>query len=187
MTDVAAIAADPKKKKKSGGLKRIGLALAGVAVLAGGGAAAGIYASSSGLIGGGKPAAHEDPNRPKLVHREEGTAGQPGKTSAYQTSYYEIDKSFTANLLDTDGFMQASIGVATNYDERVLENVKKHELPIRSAVLLTLSDQEAEVISTPAGKAQLLKALKVAINKVLVEKEGFGGISDVYFTSFVIQ
>ena len=184
MTDVAAVAANPKKK--GGGLKKIGLAVAGVAVLAGGGAAAGIYASSAGLIGA-KPVAHEDPNTPKLVHKEEGAAGQPGKTSAYQASYYEIEKSFTANLLDTDGFMQASIGVATNYDERVLENVKKHELPIRSAVLLTLSDQEAEVISTPVGKAQLLKALKVAINKVLVEKEGFGGISDVYFTSFVIQ
>ena len=186
MSDQAAAAT----KKKGGGLKKIALLVAGMAVLAGGGAAAGIYASGAGLVGGGKAAPHENPNRPALVHKTDAEgAPAPGaaKSAQFQSSYYEIEKTFTANLLDTDGFMQASIGVSTNYDARVLENLKKHELPVRSAVLMTLSDQEANVVATPQGKQQLLKALKGAINKVLEEKEGFGGIDDVYFTSFVIQ
>ena len=29
--------------------------------------------------------------------------------------------------------------------------------------------------------------LRDAINKVLIEKTGYGGIDDVYFTSFIIQ
>ena len=37
------------------------------------------------------------------------------------------------------------------------------------------------------GKAQLAKRLTVAINKTLKQKEGFGGISNTYFTSFVVQ
>jgi flagellar FliL protein len=42
-------------------------------------------------------------------------------------------------------------------------------------------------ISTPEGKKQLQKELKDAINQVLISREGFGGIDDVYFTSLIIQ
>ena len=186
MSDAPNPADAPKKKK--GGLKKIALLMAGVVILAGGGAVAGIYA-----FGGGKEEAHkEDPNKPKLVMKENAIehsgAAAPGKEkSKFQTSYYEIEKNFTANLADADGFMQVSIGVSTNYDNRVIENLTKNEIPIRSAVLLTLSDQSVDVIATPEGKKQLLRQLKGAINKTLEEKEGFGGVDDVYFTNFVIQ
>ncbi|WP_333917165.1 flagellar basal body-associated FliL family protein [Sphingomonas sp. LR60] len=40
---------------------------------------------------------------------------------------------------------------------------------------------------TGPGKAQLQKRLVATINQVLREKEGFGGISNVYFTTFVVQ
>lgn len=189
----AANPADGAKKKKGGGLKKIALLVAGVAILAGGGAAAGIYAYGSGMVGGGKHAGPvEDPNKPKLVIKENaiehsGDSAAGKERSKFQSSYYEIEKNFTANLADTDGFMQVSIGVSTTYDNRVIENLTKNEIPIRSAVLMTLSDQGIDAISTPEGKKQLLRQLKVAINKTLEEKEGFGGIDDVYFTNFVIQ
>ncbi|MBB5686448.1 flagellar basal body-associated FliL family protein [Sphingobium boeckii] len=185
--------ADAPMKKKGGGLKKIALLVAGVAILGGGGAVAGIYAYGSGLVGGGKDEAHkEDPNKPQLVMKENaiehsGAAAAGKEKSKFQTSYYEIEKNFTANLADTDGFMQVSIGVSTNYDNRVIENLTKNEIPIRSAVLMTLSDQGIDAVATPEGKRQLLRALKVAINKALEEKEGFGGIDNVYFTNFVIQ
>jgi flagellar FliL protein len=60
-------------------------------------------------------------------------------------------------------------------------------MPIRSAVLMTLADQDAMVISTPEGKKRLQKQLTTAINAVLKEKTGYAGVDDVYFTSFIIQ
>ena len=60
-------------------------------------------------------------------------------------------------------------------------------MPVRSAVLMTLADQDAFVITTPEGKKELQKTLKGAINDVLKQREGFGGIDSVYFTSFIIQ
>jgi flagellar FliL protein len=60
-------------------------------------------------------------------------------------------------------------------------------MPVRSAVLMTLADQDAFVITTPEGKKLLQKALKDSINDVLKSREGFGGVNDVYFTSFIIQ
>ncbi|MDB5688234.1 MAG: flagellar basal body-associated protein FliL [Sphingomonas bacterium] len=178
-------------KKKGGKIKMILLAVAGVAVLGGGGVAAGMY------VGGGHGPAKEveDPNRPKLVPREGAEAHgdvPAGKAKGidprrYQASFYPIEQSFTSNLRDTDGFVQIGLGVSTFYDQKVLDNLKTNEMPIRSAVLMTLADQDAETITTQAGKKALQNALKGAINQVLVNREGFGGVNDVYFTSFIIQ
>lgn len=183
--------------KKKGKLKTIIMIALGSVLLVGGGVGAGLYAAGAGLAGG----AHkepEDPNRPKLVPRSDAhetahgdkkarqieEAIDPGK---YKASYYDLAQNFTSNLRDSDGFMQVSVGISTYYDQRVLDRVKEHEMAIRSAVLMTLADQDAFVISTPQGKKELQGKLKKAINDVLVEKEGFGGVDDVYFTNFIIQ
>ncbi|MCJ8156354.1 flagellar basal body-associated protein FliL [Sphingomonas sp. LaA6.9] len=169
-------AADTAPRKK-GGMKKIIVIALGAIALVGGGAGGAIYASQAGLIGGAK-AEDSYADKPKLVMRADGGP---------EATYFEIEKNFTSNLADADGFMQLSLGVATYYDSRVLDNIKRHEVPIRSAVLMTLADQSVDVIATPAGKKQLQKALKDTVNRVLQEKEGFGGVDDVYFTSFVIQ
>jgi len=188
-------------KQKGGKKKKIIMILVIVLVLAGLGIGAGLYASGAGLIGG-KAEAHEDPNKPKLVPKKgedgeamavsraakgNGSGDEVFDRSKYQASYYPITDTFTSNLRDSDGFMQVGIGVATYYDERVLENMKTDEMPIRSAILMTLANQDAFAISTPEGKKQLQKELKDAINQVLISREGFGGVDDVYFTSLIIQ
>lgn len=184
--------------KKKGKLKTILLVAVGGIALIGGGVGAGLYAAGAGLAGGHK-AEPEDPTKPKLVPKEGASetghaankkerpiedAIDPGK---YKATYYDLAQNFTSNLRDSDGFMQVSVGVSTYYDQRVLDRVKEHEMAIRSAVLMTLADQDSFVISTPAGKKELQKSLKKAINDVLIQKEGFGGVDDVYFTNFIIQ
>jgi flagellar protein FliL len=180
-----------KPAKKKGGKKKLFLILAGVLVVGAGGVGAGLY------VGQSASAAHqEDPNRPKLVAREgvevsdselSGKAGKHPDPTKFQASYYPLKDSFTANLADSDGFVQAGIGVSTYYDERVLKRVETHEMAIRSAVLMTLSDQDTMTVATQEGREKLRKELKTAINGVLERKEGFGGVDDVYFTSFVVQ
>ena len=168
---------EEKAKKKGGKLKLILIGVVGIGLLGGGGVAAGMY------FGGHGKGPAEDPNKPKLVLREHGGEG----AHQYQASYYPLEQTFTSNLRDSDGFVQVGIGVSTFYDQKVLDNLKTNEMPIRSAVLLTLADQDASVITSPDGKKALQRALKKAINDVLVNREGFGGIDDVYFTSFIIQ
>ena len=185
--------------KKKGKLKTIILIALGGTMLIGGGVGAGLYAAGAGLGGGGHKAEPEDPTKPKLVPKEGASesghaadkkerpieeAIDPGK---YKATYYDLSQNFTSNLRDSDGFMQVSIGISTYYDQRVLDRVKEHEMAIRSAVLMTLADQDSFVISTPEGKKELQKSLKKAINDVLILKEGFGGVDNVYFTNFIIQ
>ena len=54
-------------------------------------------------------------------------------------------------------------------------------------ILMTLGETTEEQVFTAAGKKQLQQRLAKAINDTLKEKEGFGGIGNVYFTTFVVQ
>ncbi|MDO6416528.1 flagellar basal body-associated FliL family protein [Sphingomonas sp. BIUV-7] len=208
-------AAEPKPKKKGGLVKK--LVMFGVLplVLIGGGAGAGLWAA--GKTGGSAHEKKEDPNRPKLMLKSEdghsaGAEGGHGEgggeksnisggggvpdtgpepanpdPSQYQATFYSMDAPFTSNLADTDGFLQVGIGVSTFYDMKVIDNLKAADMPVRSAVLQVLAQQSAEALNTPQGKADLRKQLRDAINKTLKENEGFGGVGDVFFTSFIIQ
>lgn len=195
-----------KTEAKGGKSKKMLLIGVGATLLTAGGAAGGVY-----LTGGvtGKES-KEDPHRPKLVERSEEPAeppaeGEEGKVplkegsvsvkndrekvdpKKFEVTYIALEQSFTANLADGSGFVQLGISLATYYDSKVVQNIERQAVPIRSAVLMVLSQQDAAVLSTPQGKQLLQRDLTDAINQVLREKESFGGIDNVYFTNLVIQ
>src|SRR3546814_18105622 len=98
-----------------------------------------------------------------------------------------MESHCTANLKDSGAFAQISLAIATYYDSRVLENIKQHEIAVRSAVLMRLAAQDEAELSTPEGKERLQAELKKAVNEVLIEKTGFGGVDHVFFTNLFIQ
>ena len=105
----------------------------------------------------------------------------------FTTTYYEFPGNFTANLKGSKKFLQVSVGVSTQYDEQVMVNVESHQLALRSEILTIMSEFSSEDISGKEGKYNLADALKNGINEVLMKVEGFGGIENVHFTSFVVQ
>lgn len=133
----------------------------------------------------------EDPYAPKAEGGEGGEGegaeidGEGG--SAYRTSYYKFSDEFTSNLKHSSALMQISLACSTRRDGRVLMWLKKHELAIRSEILVVLADTPEEDAYTPTGKEQLQQRLAGAINKVLIQTEGFGGVDRVYFKSFLVQ
>jgi flagellar FliL protein len=182
----------PKKKKRGKKLLFLILAL----LVIGGGAAGGYFA----VYGGGHEAEEEDPNQPQLVVREgvseeaatearqraRGRNGRPDPR-VFQATYIPLEGQFTSNLRGGDAFVQIAIGVSTYYDQRVGERLTAHNMAIRSAVLTALSEADPVAITTLRGKEELKETLRNAINNVLTNREGFGGIDEVYFTSFVTQ
>jgi flagellar protein FliL len=196
MTDVAieAPAADAPKKKK-GRKKKLVLLLVVLLLGCGGG-----YYAMYGLPGSGGAHAEEDAHagEPQLVVREgvseeaanrARVAARTGRPDPriFKTTYIPLEGNFTSNLRGGDNFVQIGLGLSTFHDDHVKENVERNMMAIRSAVILTISEADPVEITTLSGKEALKEALKNAINRVLTNREGFGGIDDVYFTSFVTQ
>jgi len=186
--------ADKPKKGKGLMLK---LALGLVLVGAGSGGAYALFAS--GIVG--EAQAKQD-DKPRLVRKgdedpyappaekgeEEGAEmihGEGG--SEYRIAYYSFPEEFTSNLRDSDGMVQMSLAASTRYDGRVLMWLDEHQLAIRSRLLVEIADTGEQDVLSPAGKARLQKRLTAAINDVLETNEGFGGVDNIHFRSFIVQ
>ena len=204
----------PKKKGKLGKLLMIGV---GGLVLVGGGIGAGVYAAGGlggsaahagddrpKLVpkseqkhagdgaeggeageGGGHGGGDAEEGGAKEDHGMPTPAGSGG--DKYASNYYAMEKDFTANLQDSVHFLQVGIAVSTPYDDKVIQNLKTNDIAVRSAILMTLGDTSEDQVFTSDGKTALQKRLVASINRTLKEKEGFGGIGNVYFTNFVVQ
>ena len=192
---------DAKPKKGKGMMMKVLLSL--VLVGAGGGGVFGMV--QAGMLGGGHGEAKKEDNHPRLIKKGEedpyapkAEGGQEGEGAAglevdgeggslYRTAYYSFSDEFTSNLKESQALVQVSLAASTRRDGRVLMWMKKHELAIRSAMLAVLAETPEQDAYTVEGKDRLEKRLTAAINKVLTETEGFGGVDAVYFKSFLVQ
>jgi flagellar FliL protein len=109
------------------------------------------------------------------------------EVDSYETTYFEFPGDFTTNLKGSRKFLQVSVGVSTQYDEKVMEVVDSHQLALRSEILATISDFTEDGISGSDGKKKLSDKLLVVLNAKLETLNEFPGIEDVYFTAFILQ
>jgi flagellar FliL protein len=75
----------------------------------------------------------------------------------------------------------------THYDERVFKNAKKHEFALRSVALDVMRQMTEADLAKPEFRKDLAAKIREEMNGVLQKYEDFGGIEEVYFTSFVVQ
>ena len=120
--------------------------------------------------------------------------GQPRKKikptpekELFVTSYYTFPDDLTSNLSESRRFLQISVGVSTQYDETVIKNVETHKLALTSDILAVMASFTEDQASTKAGRDLLALEIKTAVNARLEALEGFGGVEDVFFPSFVLQ
>ena len=105
----------------------------------------------------------------------------------FLTTYYEFPGNFTTNLRESKQFLQITVGVSTQYDEEVMVNVESHQLALRGIILGVMSEFSQEDVAGRDGKQALADSIKDALNIFLEDKEGFGGVEGIHFTSFVLQ
>ena len=124
-------------------------------------------------------------------------AQQQAQQKLQNTKFIDLG-SLVTNLQSADGnthYIQVQIQLKT-YEPSVEASVKSYMPEIRNGILLLLSAQNADTVSQPAVRDQLLQKIKEQVNKVL---ETDGGalaipapeksppIAAVYFASFVVQ
>lgn len=117
----------------------------------------------------------------------EKVAKEKPEAETFVTTYFEFPGTFTTNLRSSRKFLQLGLGVSTQYDESVMLNIETHQLALRSEILNVMSEFTEEDIQGKAGRESLAKALADGINEKMLKLEGFGGVEEVHFTSFVLQ
>jgi flagellar protein FliL len=184
----AAEAAAPKSKKKLIVILAVVLALA-----AGGGAAAFFLlkkpeAQQAKAKHGEKAEGHEDAAEGEAAEEEAPEEEASGHADPKTALTYVQFETFTVNLLPDpdDKFLQLDLTVEVKGAE-LAEKMKAQMPALRNRVLLLLTSKKASDISTPEGKAQLSGELLVELKKPLAAHGKPLKVTQVLFTSFVIQ
>jgi len=121
-------------------------------------------------------------------------ASKPGRVkkdspelTRFEYTYKQMQKELLSNLTGTRKVMQIQIAFMTSYDERVFQNIDKHEFAIRGALLDVMRQYTEADINRPEFRKELAEKLKEETNKVLTQYEDFGGVDAIHFTSFIVQ
>jgi len=105
---------------------------------------------------------------------------------AEDISYYSFPEPFLVSISGSPKLVQVNLTLVSEYESHIYDNVKKHNLAIRNAVIETLGgSQEAEF----KVQNRLILAEKIcgAINQVLMNKVRFGGIKEILITDIVVK
>jgi flagellar FliL protein len=130
----------------------------------------------------------------KDAHGKDAKDSKPGKKTKdspeltrFEYSYLQIEREFLVNLSGSKKVMSVQIAVMTHYDDRVFENVKKHEFALRSVIMDVMRQTQEAELTKPEFRKDLAAKIRDAMNTLLEKYEDFGGIEDIYFTNFIVQ
>ena len=101
--------------------------------------------------------------------------------------YLSLNPAFLVNF-DHNGtirYLQVEMQVMAR-DQDVIDKVQANMPAVRNKVILLLSDQKYDDVSTVEGKDNLRQEVLAAANEVL-QFSGKKVLDEVFFTSFVIQ
>ncbi|MFM8864415.1 MAG: flagellar basal body-associated protein FliL [Limnohabitans sp.] len=189
--EVQEVESEPKKKKP---ILLILVGVLGLIVLLGGTVAATLFFSGffnkppvdpdqqidAAVAGDGKDGKDKD-GKPQKVKKDS------PELTRYEHTYLQLEKDFIVNLTSSRKVMSVQIAISTRYDQRVIDNVKKHDMALRATILDTMRLTTDAEINKPEFRKELAAKVRDAMNSQLEKYEDFGGIEEVHFTSFLVQ
>jgi flagellar FliL protein len=120
--------------------------------------------------------------------------GKPSKKSKdspeltrFEYTYMQIEREFLVNVSGSKKVMSVQIAVMTHYDDRVFENVKKHDFALRSGVMDVMRLTTDADLAKPDFRKELAVKIRDSMNTMLEKYEDFGGIEEIHFTNFIVQ
>ena len=134
----------------------------------------------------GKPAV-DSHGTPAAEPEGKELASPEGEAERWKFNYYALEKPLLSNVAGSRKVMQVTLTIMTHYDERVIKNIKTHELALRAGILDVMRQKTEADLLKPDFRKALAEDLRLVINSLLEKYEGFGGIEEVMFTEFVIQ
>lgn len=102
--------------------------------------------------------------------------------------YIPLKPAFVVNYGGPGRLKFIKADLTVRLDDSDAANAVRHHMPyIRNNIVLLLSAQTDESISSQEGKEALRQEALREVRGILRSEEGRDGIVDLYFTSFIIQ
>ncbi len=117
----------------------------------------------------------------------DGHGGAPAPTSG-DAYYLPIDPPFIVNFTHLGALRYLQISIEVMYPkEDIIERVVEHMPAIRNALILLLSDQPYEKLSTLQGKEELRGEMVAAVNQIVYRDTPVEFRGEMFITNFVMQ
>lgn len=171
----AAPAADAAAAAPAGSKKKLIIIVAAAVLLLGGGGGAAWFF----MHGGDAGAAHEEPAKESKKKKKKDPEAKP--------EYVPVE-AFTVNLQPENGeqYLQVQFTLQVAGAEQATL-IKDNMAIVRNRVLLLLSSKKASEIATLEGKQQLAAEIQAVVTDPFEKGGDEQEVSDVLFTSFIIQ
>ncbi len=123
--------------------------------------------------------------KPEAGHQ---AAAAPEAPKVRDPIYQSVDPAFVVNILDGERYryLQVQIDVMSR-DPAAIARFEKYLPRLKGELNMLFSAITSEQAHAADGRQGLQKSTLEAVNRVLVEESGAGGIEAVYFTKFVVQ
>lgn len=142
------------------------------------------------LVGGGAGGwfYYQSMNAMQAEASSDPTTEKGEEASAEASVYIGLHPPFVTNFTSNGEprFLQVTVQLMT-YDTAVEDLVNLHMPRIRDSILMLLSVQDIDALSTRDAKETLREAARTEVDKVIKDVSGNEGIAAVYFTAFVVQ
>ena len=100
--------------------------------------------------------------------------------------YMALTPQFTVNLLGHKHYLRASIQLQVS-DSDTKSAIQANDPAIRHTLIVLLSNNLIENISSSTGKLELQDKAVIELNKTLKKYSNSNGVEKVFFTEFVAQ
>ena len=116
------------------------------------------------------------------------TTANAQSSGSGNSNYFSIEPAIVVNVYHPKRikFLQVDAQVKI-IDPSIISSIELHKPAIRHSMLMLFSNQKFKELKTVKGKEKLRKDALNAIQTVLKDNTGNEGISDLYFTGFIIQ
>lgn len=112
---------------------------------------------------------------------------QPGQEAPKPPVFLALDM-FTVNLQVEDIQQYLQVGMTLKVaDEEQVDLIKLYMPQVRSRLLMLLSSKKASELMSNEGKQKLSAEIIAQLRKPFIEGVPEANVSDVFFTSFVVQ
>jgi flagellar FliL protein len=102
-------------------------------------------------------------------------------------SYVEMAPAFIVNIGGSGRIGFLKVDVSLRVESTALGAVQQHMPALRHELIMRLSGQNAETLQSVESREALRAGALAAVQKIIQDEAGIAGITDLLFTSFMVQ